>query len=193
MKKFLMAMIVGLIICAGIKAEAAVFDEEQFKNLLVITAENPAAAGDKALPFDAVTFQKNFNDYMTNFIKETNANDDESAMMKELFFIGDPPNSEGKPSFFGKNFVGKSAIIGLIDEKGNLKILNLFVAPEDKNDSLAASLILQAFFRGILTEPEAESLLEELNKKPSAPIVKNGVKYSISKEENLSIITAIAE
>lgn len=196
MKKFLTAAIIGLIICLGVKVEASEFNQEQFQKLIVITVENPAFKQEKNLPFDAVTFQKNFNELMTKFIKGTDANKDDAATLEQLFLIGDPPKTDGKPGLFGKNFFGKNAIIGLIDEKGNLKVMNFFFAPEDENDSKVSTLLLDAFVKSIVFESESENLFEELNNNQNKPAIRNGAKFSIVYsygEEKLNIMTVVAE
>ena len=197
MKKFLMAMIVGLIICAGVKVEAAIFNEQQFEKLLVMTVQDADAVKEKNLPSDAATFQKQFNAYMTKFIEESNTEEDKGEMMKEIFLIGDPPASEGKPSLFGKNFLGKNAVIGLIDENGNLKVINMFAAPEDENDSFVTALVVNAFMQGFMTEAEAEEVLQQFDKNSSEPVIKNGIKFSFRKStengEEVKVLMATAE
>ena len=193
MKKFLVALVV-LLICAGVRVEAAEFTQEQFNKMLSISAQS-LNAENKNLALDAVTFQKNFNDFMTNFIKESNAKDDDAKNMEEIFLIKEPMIVQTDAgNFLAKNFLNRVAIVGFLDENGTLRNLNFFTTQtDDKNEAMVSVLILEAFAKSISPDLSASTLMEDFEKNENAPIVENGIKFSIATDENINFITSIAE
>lgn len=193
MKKILTALIVGLIICAGVKVEAAQFTQEQFSEMLSVTAQK-SAAETKALAFDAATFQKNFNAFMTSFIKDSNAGDD-TPTLEEIFLIREPLILQTDTgNFLAKDFMNRIAVVGSVEADGKLKTLNFFSTPaENKNEMVVTILVFQAFTQGISPDLDVKELLGELEKNPGAPVTRSGVKFSVSKQGNLEVITAVAE
>lgn len=194
MKKFLAAIIVGLIICAGIKVEAAEFTQEQFNKMLSISAQT-LNAENKNLSLDAATFQKNFNDFMTNFIKETDAKDNDAKNLEEIFLIKEPMIVQTDAgNFLAKNFMNRVAIVGLLDANGSLRNINFFtIQTQDKDEVMVPVLILEALAKSISPDLSASTLMEDFEKNKNAPIVKNGIKFSIATDENINFITSIAE
>ena len=194
MKKFLAAIIVGLIICAGIKVEAAEFTQEQFNKMLSISTQT-LNAENKNLSLDAATFQKNFNDFMTNFIKETDAKDNDAKNLEEIFLIKEPMIVQTDAGdFLAKNFMNRVAIVGLLDANGSLRNINFFtIQTQDKDEVMVPVLILEAFAKSISPDLSASALMEDFEKNKNAPIVKNGIKFSIATDENINFITSIAE
>ena len=194
MKKFLAAIIVGLIICAGIKVEAAEFTQEQFNKMLSISTQT-LNAENKNLSLDAATFQKNFNDFMTNFIKETDAKDNDAKNLEEIFLIKEPMIVQTDAgNFLAKNFMNRVAIVGLLDANGSLRNINFFtIQTQDKDEVMIPVLILEAFAKSISPDLSASALMEDFEKNKNAPIVKNGIKFSIATDENINFITSIAE
>ena len=193
MKKFLTALIL-LIICAVGNVEAADFTQEQFNKMLAISAQS-LNADNKNLSFDAATFQKNFNDFMTNFIKESNAKDDDAKNMEEVFLISEPMIVQTDAgNFLARNFLNRIAIVGLLDADGTLRNLNFFTTQtEDKDEAIISVLVLEAFAKSISPDLSAEILMNDFEKNQNAPIVENGIKFSIATDENINFITAIAE
>lgn len=193
MKKILTALIVGLIICAGIKVEAAQFTQEQFSEMLSVTAQKSAAES-KALALDATTFQKNFNAFMTSFIKDSNAGDD-TPTLEEIFLIREPLILQTDTgNFLAKDFLNRIAVVGSVEADGKLKTLNFFSTPaENKNEMVVTILVFQAFTQGISPDLDVKELLGELEKNPGAPVIRSGVKFLVSKQGNLEVITAVAE
>lgn len=190
MKKFFTALFICLIICSNSKTYAAELTQEQFDKMFSMT--NQISTENKTLNLDAPTFQKNFNDFMTKFIKESNAGDD-TPTLEEIFIIKEPIIVQtDNGNFLAKNFMNHVAIVGSVDPNGNLKVLNFFSAkPENKNDMVVTVLIFNAFVQGVSPQINIQDLLGELEKNQSA--VRNGVKFSTSKQENMEIITAVAE
>lgn len=194
MKKFLAAIIIGLIICTGIKVEAAEFTQEQFNKMLSISTQT-LNAENKNLSLDAATFQKNFNDFMTNFIKETDAKDNDAKNLEEIFLIKEPMIVQTDAgNFLAKNFMNRVAIVGLLDANGYLRNINFFtIQTQDKDEVMIPVLILEAFAKSISPDLSASTLMEDFEKNKNAPIVKNGIKFSIATDENINFITSIAE
>ena len=190
MKKFFTALFICLIICSNSKIYAAELTQEQFDQMFSIT--NQFSTENKTLNLDVPTFQKNFNDFMTTFIKESNAGDD-TPTLEEIFLLKEPLIVQTDAgNFLAKNFMNHVAIVGSVDPNGNLKVLNFFSAkPENKNDMVVTVLIFQAFTQGISPQINVQELLGDLEKNQSA--TKNGIKFSVSKQENMEIITAVAE
>jgi len=194
MKKFFMSLLVGLIICTGIKVEAAEFTQEQFNKMLSISTQT-LNAENKNLSLDAATFQKNFNDFMTNFIKETDAKDNDAKNLEEIFLIKEPMIVQTDAgNFLAKNFMNRVAIVGLLDANGSLRNINFFtIQTQDKDEVMVPVLILEAFAKSISPDLSASALMEDFEKNKNAPIVKNGIKFSIATDENINFITSIAE
>ena len=193
MKKFLAALTLALIVASTNFVEAAEFTSEQIKQMLTITIQNPAVTQNKMLKLNAETFRKNFNAFMVNFIKNVNAGTD-SAMMRQFLAIdGADVSAKGDYTILGKNFGGKVMIIGLADNGKNFKVLNFFAARiENRDDALLYRLILDAFVKSISPDFDAKTLLDRFEKNHAAPVIHNGVKYSVAKSGDVDVIAATA-
>ncbi len=196
MKNFFVALIVTLILSASniAAAETALFTEEQFDKIVAHTVANPAASEAATLNLDAATFQRNYNAFITNFIRETSAQGDDAAMMERIFLLNDAKTFENdSKQVFTKNFANRAVIIGFNEAGGNFKVLNFFATiAEDRDDALFNVLVLQGFLRGIDPTLNAGDLLNEAQKDPSKPVIRNGVKFSVATIENINIVTAVA-
>ena len=190
MKKFFIALTFALIVTNF--CEAAEFTREQVDQMMTITAQNPAVKKSAKLPVDAETFRQNYNDFITNFIRGTNAGTD-AFMMEKIFLIdGLKTFTRAEGKVFAKNFLNKVAIIGL-SSGGKCKVLSIFAAPlEEQNDALFNVLILQGFVNGITPGLDATALLDEIKRSPVESAVYNGVRYSVTSDGDLSIVTAVA-
>ena len=194
MRRFVAAMAFALMLTAVNLAEAATpFTNEQIDKMFSITVQNPAAEDSSTLPIDSATFQRNFNAFMMNFINDVSSGE-ESKMLQEIFLLNNASVTEHDEGIvFSKNFLNRAAVVGLSDG-GNFKVLNLFAAQlDDRDDALFNVLILQAFVRSISPDFDAMTLLRRAKKNPTAPIIHNGVNYTITKTDNLNIVTAVAE
>ena len=193
MKKFFAAMMFALIFFGGNFVEAAApFTAEQSEKIISMTAEISSAT-EKNLPVDEMTFRRKFNDFIINFILELNAGND-AAEMERLLTINDTNISvREEGSVFMKNFFDRIAIVGISDG-GNFRALNLFATQlNSRDDALINALILQAFVKGITPDFDSTSLLRASKKNPTAPVIRDGVRYYISRDENLNIVTAVAD
>lgn len=189
LKKFFVALMFVAVMFNG--CEAAEFTREHIGRMMTLTLQNPAAKF-STLPVDVETFRKNFNDFITNFIRGTSAGTD-AFMMEKIFLIdGLKTYQRTEGSVFAKNFINKVAIVGL-NVGSKCSVLNLFAAPlDDQNDAFFNVLILQAFVNGITPGIDATALLDEINKSPDESATYSGVKYSVTRDGDLNIVTAVA-
>jgi len=192
LKKIFAAMF-ALMLMVG-HVEAADFTPAQVDKIFELTVNNPAVAADAALPFDAATFQQNYNAFMMNFIVDVGTSEEISVLQKIFLLNGATVTLHDEGTVFTKNFLNRAAIVGLSDSNGRLKVLNLFaVQVEGRDDALFHALILQAFIRAVTPDFDSTSLLRAVKKNPAAPVVHNGISYTITRDENLNIVTAVAE
>ena len=196
MKKFFVALTVALILSAGNIAAAAtaLFTEDQLDKIVAHTIGNPAASNAATLNLDAATFQRNYNAFITNFIREAGAQGDDAAMMERIFTLNDAKTFEnGSKQIFTKNFMNRVVVIGFNESGGNFKVLNFFATlAEERDDALFNVMVLQGFVRGIDSNLNAVELLGELQKDPSKPVIRNGVQFSVATIDNINIVTAVA-
>lgn len=191
MKKFCVAFTVALIVTVSSFVEAATFTGEQIQQMLSITAQNPDAKQNKTLKLNAETFRKNFNAFMINFIKQTNAGDDAAMMQRVLLIDKTAVTAKNDRNILGKNFFGKVMIVGFGETEKNFKVLNFFAAKiENRDDALFYTLILNGFVKSISPELDAKTLLDKLKK--NSVVIRGGVKFSVTKSGDIDIITATA-
>ncbi|MBO4780699.1 MAG: hypothetical protein J5497_08690 [Selenomonadaceae bacterium] len=196
MKKFCLALTIALILSiSNFAAAATMFTAEQFDKIVALTIKNPAVTSNATLNLDAATFKQNYDNFITNFIKETSAVGEDAEMMRQVFLLNDVKTDEyGSNQIFAKNFLNRVVIVGLSEMNGNFKVLNFF-APivEERDDALFNVLVLNAFICGINPDLDATALLDEASKNPSVPVICNGVKFSVATIENINIVTAVAQ
>lgn len=196
MKKFCLALTIALILSISNFADAAtMFTAEQFDKIVAFTVKNPAVNSNATLNLNAATFKQNYDIFITNFIKETNAVGQDAAMMRQIFLLNDAKTYEnGTNQIFAKNFLNRVVIVGLNEIGGNFKVLNFFATiAEERDDAMFNVLVLNAFIRGINPDLDATELLNEASKNPSEPVIRNGVKFSVATIENINIVTAVAQ
>ena len=190
MKKFFIALTVLFFVAGSNFTEAASkFTDDQIKQMISSTMDNPATA---PLNLDVATFKTNFNAFMTEFLKETNAGED-IAKLEKVFLIGEKNTlTKNGKTLFVKNFLEDAAIFGSVDANGKFKVLNLFSTfAENKNEMLIRRLVFKAFVRGISPDVDATALLTK--SKENSTVTVGGVKYSFSTVDNLDIISVVAE
>lgn len=195
MKNFFAALTVALILTVASFAEvaeaAATFTAEQSEQMISLTAE--LSAVENPLPVDEMTFRRNFDDFIANFVREVDAGDDAAELQRLLSFNEPTVHIRDEGTVSVKNFFDRIAIVGLSDGE-NFKVLNLFATQLDgRDDALLNALILQAFVKSITPDFDSTSLLRAAKKNPKSPVTHGGVRYFISREGNLNIVTAIAE
>ena len=189
MKKFFIALTILLAVTVSNAEAATQFTDEQLKQMISITMQNPAAV---PLNLDVATFQKNFDAFITDFFNRGD-DPDRSNKLKKIFLIGEPKLATAdEMTLFVKRFPNGAAIFGSVDENGKFKVLNYFTTfTEDKNERLVHVMVFEAFIRGISPDNDAINLLTEAKENPT--VTKAGVKYSFVKDGKLNIVSAVAE
>ena len=187
MKKFFVAL--TILLCVTGNVNAAQFTAEQGEKMLSITLQSSAAP----LKLDVATFQKNFDAFITEFVKETNAGDDSEAF-RQSFLIGKPRlGSVDGHTVFVKNFMDMAAILGTVDADGKIETINFFYPQiSDQNDAMTYMLILESFAKGISPDLDAQALIDEANKNPDGTFVKGNVKFTFKTLDNLNMVSATA-
>ena len=189
LKKFFVALTIFFCV-AGNNAEAAnKFTDDQLKQMISTTMDNPVTA---PLNLDVATFKTNFNAFMSEFLKETNAGEN-IAKLEKIFLIGEQNTlTKNGRTLFLKNFLEDAAIFGSVNADGKFKVLNLFSTTADnKNEMLIRRLVFEAFVRGISPDVDAAALLNKAKENPT--VTTGGVKFSFSTIDNMDIISAVAE
>lgn len=192
MKKFLTALLVLLIMSAQV--EAVPFSKDQLDRIFI---DVESAQSNSTLNLNVETLKTNFNGLITPILQETMQTNDVSAMA-HLFLIKDykifsKPDGDTFANIFGDYRV---ALVGLTEpNNGNFKILSLYyTTPEERDESLFTVWFITAFVKSISPEIDPQSLMNELTAENSpGSTVKSGVKFSISSESNLNVLTATAQ
>lgn len=192
MKKFLTILLVLLIMSAQV--EAIPFSKDQLDRIFI---DVESAQSNSTLNLNVETLKTNFNGLITPILQETMQTNDVSAMA-HLFLIKDykifsKPDGDTFANIFGDYRV---ALVGLTEpNNGNFKILSLYyTTPEERDESLFTVWFITAFVKSFSPEIDPQSLMNELTAENSpGSTVKSGVKFSISSESNLNVLTATAQ
>ncbi|MBR3748180.1 MAG: hypothetical protein IKP64_06080 [Selenomonadaceae bacterium] len=189
LKKFFIALTILFCVAGNIAEAANKFTDDQLKQMISSTRDNPATA---PMNLDVATFKTNFNAFMSEFLKETNSGED-SAKLEKVFLIGDQNTiTKNGKTLFVKNFLEDAAIFGSVNANGKFTVLNLFsTTAENKNEMLIRRLVFEAFVRGISPDVDATALLNKAKENPT--VTANGVKFSFSTVDNMDIISVVAE
>ena len=191
MKKFLTALIVLLIFSAQV--EAVPFSREQTDRIFldVESAENAAT-----LDLNVETLKEKFNGLVKPILQEAMGTEDVSAM-EYLFLIKDykifsKPDGDIFANIFGDYRV---ALVGKCAADGNFKILSLYyTTPEEKDESIFTIWLLTAFVKSLSPDVDVEALMNELTaENSSGTAIKGDVKFSISADGNLNVLSATAK
>ena len=190
MRKFLIAATIFFMLSAQV--EAAQFTREQMDKIFIAVEESP----DSNLTFElnVETLKEKFNGFVTPILQETMGTEDVSAMA-HLFLIKDykvfsKPDGDTFANIFGDYRV---ALIGnCAANGGNFKTLSLYyTTPEEKDESIFTIWLLTAFVKSIAPEVDVQNLMNELTaENSSGTAIKDGVKFSISADGNLNVLTA---
>ena len=191
MKRILMALAVLLVFTAQV--EAAAFTHEQLDKVLAYIEQNPAAT----LKLDIATLQNNFNAVMESVFAEAKFDsDEEREVMEKLFLIKDYKifeADEGK--IFLNGFGDSAAIFGVTGKDDDrFKVLTcVYTTPENQTDMTFSSLILGSFMTTVLPAVEPETFLRELAASKSGQLTRDGITFSLAKQDGLILLTAIEE
>ena len=197
MKRILMALAVLLVFTAQV--EAAAFTHEQLDKVLAYIEQNPAASSKNAatLKLDIATLQNNFNAVMESVFAEAKFDsDEEREVMEKLFLIKDYKifeADEGK--IFLNGFGDSAAIFGVTGKDDDrFKVLTcVYTTPENQTDMTFSSLILGSFMTTVLPAVEPETFLRELAASKSGQLTRDGITFSLAKQDGLILLTAIEE
>lgn len=191
-KKFLAALTVALIL-TGSNVEAAEFTQAQLDKIFFNVGQVESSA---TFNLNADTLKEKFNGIITPILKEATGSDDVSAMA-HLFLIKDYKVFEGADGNTFANVFGdyRVALVGATAAGDNFKSLTLcYTTPENSDESIFTIWLLTAFVKSIAPEANPQTLMNDLTaENSSGSVVASGVKFSIAEDENLNILTAVAQ
>ena len=187
------ALLVMLIFYMSNPVEAVPFTRTQMDKIFLDAGQAPST--NSTLDLNVETFKGKFNGLITPILQQTMGSNDVSTMA-HLFLIKDYKIfSKTDGDLFANIFADyRVALVGLSESNGgNFKSLNLYyTTPEAKDESLFTVWFLTAFVKSITPDVDAQSLMGELTaENSSGTAIKSGVKYSISDEGNLNVLTAV--
>ena len=184
MRKILLAAMILMILTA--KVEAVPFTRPQLDNIFLNVEQNTDSA---IFNLNAETFKDKFNEQIAPILKKAMETDDISQV-EYLFLIKDY-------KIIGKTFANmfgdyRVMITGNLTDGGDFKALKFcFTTPEERDESLFTVLLVSAFVKSIAPDVDPENLMYELTGKDSTgEIVKGNIKFAITSDENLNILTA---
>lgn len=194
MKKIFAAMTVALLLCGLTLAEAVPFTRSQMDRIFLDAAQPPETSA--TLNLNAATLKEKFNGLVTPILREAMGTDDVSDMA-HLFLIKDFTVFNKEDGDIYANIFGdyRVALVGLGESGGgNFKTLSLYyTTPEERDESIFTIWLLSAFVKSIAPEVNPQTLMNELTAaNSSGSVVEGGVKFSITDDGNLNILTATA-
>ena len=112
---------------------------------------NPAAENLPSLPFNAASFQKDFNTQLEKFL-EQNFAEDESSFWRENLSIDDCKIfSDDETFMFSKIFRNCTGIFGLGEANGNFKIISLcFIESQKRFEKQLIDFVFKLFMKTFL-------------------------------------------
>ena len=187
MKKFLTALTIFLMMSAQV--EAIPFSKDQMDRIFI---DIESAEENSTLALNVETLTEKFNGLITPILQETMGTEDVSEMahlflIKDYKIIGDT-----FANIFGDYRV---ALVGACAADGNFKKLNLcYTTPEEKSESIFTIWLLTAFVKSLAPEVNVEGLMNELTaENSSGTAIKGKIKFSITSDGNLNVLTATAQ
>lgn len=189
MKRFLAALTVALTLAVG-NVEAAEFTQAQLDEIFLNVGK---IEGSATLNLNADTLKEKFNGRITSILKESTGSDDISAMA-HLFLIKDYKIFSGANGDTFANVFGdyRVALVGASETGGNFKSLSLcYTTPENSDESIFTIWLLTAFVKSIAPEVNPQTLMNDLTAEDSSgTVVAGGVRFLITENGNLNILTA---
>lgn len=145
------------------------------------------------LPLNAETLQKRFNARINSFLEPAPLDEESLALMHKLLLIDEYKTftDTGKDFFF--NLFGDTIGLFAYGYSGdNFKIVRLcFTVPDNQRESQTLNLVFDAFTKSFLPESDGEEFISALKTKPE--VVRDGVKFSLTQNDNLLTVTAVGE
>ena len=179
-----MPLIISLMMTTQV--EAVPFTHMQLDNIFMNVEQN---AGSATFELNAETFKEKFNGLITPILQETMGTEDVSAM-EYLFLIKDYKIiGNNLANMFGDYRV---MIVANCAASGDFRTLDFcYTTPEEKDESIFTALLLTAFVESIAPEVDVQTLMSELMAEESSGVaIKGDVKFSITADGNLNILTA---
>lgn len=188
-KKFFTALTVALILtCSNV--EAAEFTQAQLDKIFLNVGQVESST---TFNLNAETLKEKFNGIITPILKDATGSDDVSAMA-HLFLIKDYKVFEGADGNTFANIFGdyRVALVGAGATDGNFKSLTLcYTTPENSDEAIFTIWLLTAFVKSIAPEVNPQTLMNDLTaENSSGSVVAGGVKFSITEDDNLNVLTA---
>ena len=199
MKKIFLTLVTAAVLFAfGGFVEAAPFTQEQVDKLMNSVNQNPAASPDNKslLMLTPAQFKTNFNTELRPVISQAKYdNDDERALMEQIFLIKDYTVFEAEGGLFYLNVFGNNtAIFGVTGNDSNrFKLLNCaYTKPENPGEEMVSSMVLLAFVTVVAPEENPQQLLKDLGAEESGTLIRGGVKFSASTDgDGLVLLSAV--
>lgn len=145
------------------------------------------------LPLNIETLQKRFNARINSFLEPAELDEESRALMRKLLLIDEYKTftDTGKDFFF--NLFGDTIGLFAYGYSGdNFKIVRLcFTVPDNQRESQTLNLVFDAFTKSFLPESDGEEFISALKTKPE--VVRDGVKFSLTQNDNLLTVTAVGE
>lgn len=194
---FMAAAIVAIFFVWSDIAEAAGFTQAQVDKMMASVDQNPAASPESKLTLRMTPsqFRTNFNNELKPVLEKTQFdNDEERTIMEKLFLIEDfQVYEEGGGNFYLNVFGNSVAIFGVTgNDNPSFKLVTCaYTNPETQGESTLASVILLSFVKVIAPEENPQVLLNALAAEQSGTLIRNGVKFSATKDDNLILVSAV--
>lgn len=196
MKKFFTALAVALMLAVNV--EAAPFTQEQVDTLMASVNQNPAASPENKslLMLTPAQFKTNFNNELRPVLSQAQYdNDEERALMEQIFLIRDYQIFEAAGGRFYLNVFGNNtAIYGVTGNDSNrFKLLNCaYTKPENPGEEMVSSMVLLAFVTVVAPEENPQQLMKDLGAEESGTLIRGGVKFTAARNGDLVLLSAVA-
>ena len=145
------------------------------------------------LPLNIETLKEKFNARINSFLEPAPLDEESRALMHKLLLIDDYKTftDTGKDFFF--NLFGDTIGLFAYGFSGdNFKIVRLcFTVPDNQRESQTLNLVFDAFMKSFLPEADGEEFISALKTNPE--VVRDGVKFSLTQNDNLLTVTAVGE
>lgn len=200
MKEIFMAVAIFAILFAGANfVEAKSLTSEQFEKVADYIGRHPSSSPENTvtLKLDTEQFKQGFNAELKPILTSAKFDSDEVRQtMEKLFYIQDYKVFHSEIGNLYVNIFGdKAAILGVTgkDDAHFKTMCCTYAAPENREENTLSSLVLVSFVRTLLPGIEFESFMKDLSSSQGKPFTRDGIKFSLGKEDNLVVLTAVAE
>lgn len=200
MKRLLMTLAVVVVLTVANVSEAAGFTHEQLDKILAHIEQNPAVspANTATLKLDIAQLQSKFNAELEPMFNEVQFDsDEEREVMEKLFLIKDyktfEADNEGK--VFLNVFGNSVAIFGVLGNSNDrFKLLTCACTkPDNQNEMTVSSIVLASFVKVILPNADPEKFLNELSAAKEGNVIRNGMKFTLTRDDGFMLVTAVKE